>query len=84
MLESPSSTDLARRARLSFADQLAEASPRLFKAILTASQVLLDKPAERSITQQRRDTVQALMRLRRRMGASASARMPLRDAARNA
>ena len=63
MLDSPSSTDLARRARLSFADQLAEASPRLFQSVLAASRVMLDKPAERSLVQLRRDIVQSLMTL---------------------
>jgi uncharacterized membrane protein YgcG len=61
MLQGTSATDLARKARLTFADQLAEASPRLLEAVMAAARVLLDKPAERAIVQQRRDNVQALM-----------------------
>jgi hypothetical protein len=61
MLEGSSSTDLARTARLAFADQLAEAGPRLLAAVVEASRVLLDKPAERALVQQRRDNVQSLM-----------------------
>jgi Tfp pilus assembly protein PilE len=61
MADSSSTSDLARRARLTFAEQLAEASPRLLDAILNAARILLDKPAERSVSQQRRDNVQALM-----------------------
>ena len=44
-----------------FAEQLAEAGPRLLAAVLEAARLLLDKPAERSVAQQRRDTLQALM-----------------------
>ncbi len=44
-----------------FAEQLAEAGPRVLAAVLEAARVRLDKPAERSVTQQRRDTLQALM-----------------------
>ena len=43
------------------AEQLAEAGPRLLSATLEAARLLLDKPAERSVAQQRRDTLQALM-----------------------
>ncbi|HEX7637306.1 MAG TPA: DUF1631 family protein, partial [Burkholderiaceae bacterium] len=61
MAEASSSNDPARRARFGFADQLAAASPRLLDAVLNAARILLDKPAERSVAQQRRDNVQALM-----------------------
>ena len=44
-----------------FAEQLAEAGPRLLSAVLEAARLQLDKPAERSVAQQRRDTLQALM-----------------------
>ena len=44
-----------------FAELLAEAGPRLLAAVLEAARLLLDKPAERSVAQQRRDTLQALM-----------------------
>ena len=44
-----------------FAEQLAEAGPRLLSAVLEAARAQLDKPAERSVAQQRRDTMQALM-----------------------
>ena len=44
-----------------FAEQLAEAGPRLLSTVLEAARLLLDKPAERSVAQQRRDTLQALM-----------------------
>jgi hypothetical protein len=61
MVEGMSSPEIARRARLAFAEQLADAGPRLLEAVLEASRLLLDKPAERAVAQQRRDTVQALM-----------------------
>ncbi|MET0383399.1 MAG: DUF1631 family protein [Burkholderiaceae bacterium] len=61
MREGSPSTDLARKARLTFAGQLAQASPRLLEAVLDAARVLLDKPAERSVAQQRRDNLQSLM-----------------------
>ena len=44
-----------------FAEQIAEAGPRLLASVLEAARLLLDKPAERSVAQQRRDTLQALM-----------------------
>ncbi len=44
-----------------FAEQLAEAGSRLLSAVLEAARLQLDKPAERSVAQQRRDTLQALM-----------------------
>ena len=44
-----------------FAEQLAEAGSRLLAAVLEAARLQLDKPAERSVAQQRRDTLQALM-----------------------
>ncbi len=44
-----------------FAEQLAEVGPRLLTAVLDAARLQLDKPAERSVAQQRRDTMQALM-----------------------
>ena len=44
-----------------FAEQIAEAGPRLLASVLEAARLLLDKPAERSVVQQRRDTLQALM-----------------------
>ena len=44
-----------------FAEQLVEAGPRVLAAVLEAARLLLDKPAERSVAQQRRDTLQALM-----------------------
>ncbi len=44
-----------------FAEQLAEAGSRLLAGVLEAARLLLDKPAERSVAQQRRDTLQALM-----------------------
>ncbi|MCK9685515.1 DUF1631 domain-containing protein [Comamonadaceae bacterium BS-T2-15] len=44
-----------------FAEQLAEAGARLLAAVLEAARVALDKPAERSVAQQRRDTLQSLM-----------------------
>src|ERR1700749_924758 len=61
MVEAKSSPDIARRARTMFAEQLAEAGPRLLAAVLEAARLALDKPAERSVAQQRRDTLQALM-----------------------
>jgi hypothetical protein len=61
MLEGKSSPDIARKARQMFAEQLAEAGPRLLTAVLDAARLQLDKPAERSVAQQRRDTMQALM-----------------------
>ena len=61
MVEGISSPEIARRARASFVEQLADAGPRLLEAVLEASRSLLDKPAERVVTQQRRDNVQALM-----------------------
>src|SRR6201991_1600896 len=61
MVEAKSSPDIARRARTMFAEQLAEAGARLLAAVLEAARVALDKPAERSVAQQRRDTLQALM-----------------------
>jgi len=56
-----SSPEIARRARRRFAEQLAEAGPRLLAAVLEAARSALDKPAERSVAMQRRDTMQALM-----------------------
>ncbi|MBW8778964.1 MAG: DUF1631 family protein, partial [Burkholderiales bacterium] len=44
-----------------FAEQLVEAGSRLLAAVLEAARLALDKPAERSVAQQRRDTLQALM-----------------------
>jgi hypothetical protein len=44
-----------------FAEQLVEAGARLLAAVLEAARLALDKPAERSVAQQRRDTLQALM-----------------------
>ena len=44
-----------------FAEQIAEAGARLLASVLEAARLLLDKPAERSVAQQRRDTLQALM-----------------------
>ena len=44
-----------------FAEQIAEAGARLLSAVLEAARLALDKPAERSVAQQRRDTLQALM-----------------------
>ena len=44
-----------------FAEQMADAGPRLLASVLEAARLLLDKPAERSVAQQRRDTLQALM-----------------------
>ena len=44
-----------------FAEQLAEAGARLLAAVLEAARLALDKPAERSVAQQRRDTLQSLM-----------------------
>ncbi|MFL6678433.1 MAG: hypothetical protein ACJ8IK_08830, partial [Burkholderiaceae bacterium] len=44
-----------------FAEQLAEAGSRLLAAVLEAARAALDKPAERSVAMQRRDTMQALM-----------------------
>ena len=44
-----------------FAEQLAEAGSRLLNTVLEAARLQLDKPAERSVAQQRRDTLQALM-----------------------
>ena len=44
-----------------FAEQLAEAGGRLLTSVLEAARLQLDKPAERSVAQQRRDTMQALM-----------------------
>jgi len=44
-----------------FAEQLAEAGSRLLTAVLEAARTALDKPAERSVAMQRRDTMQALM-----------------------
>jgi len=44
-----------------FAEQLAEAGSRLLTSVLDAARLQLDKPAERSVAQQRRDTMQALM-----------------------
>ena len=61
MVEGKTSPDIARKARQTFAEQLAEAGPRLLAAVLEAARLLLDKPAERSVAQQRRDTLQALM-----------------------
>jgi len=61
MLDGTSATDLARKARLTFADQLAEAGPRLLEAVTEAARLQLDKPAERAVVQQRRDNVQALV-----------------------
>jgi hypothetical protein len=61
MVEGKSSPDIARKARSVFAEQLAEAGPRLLSAVLEAARAQLDKPAERSVAQQRRDTMQALM-----------------------
>jgi hypothetical protein len=61
MAEGKSSPDIARKARQTFAEQLADAGPRLLAAVLEAARLLLDKPAERSVAQQRRDTLQALM-----------------------
>jgi hypothetical protein len=61
MAEGKSSPDIARKARQMFAEQLAEAGPRLLAAVLEAARLLLDKPAERSVAQQRRDTLQSLM-----------------------
>jgi hypothetical protein len=61
MVEAKSSPDIARRARIMFAEQLAEAGARLLAAVLEAARLALDKPAERSVAQQRRDTMQALM-----------------------
>ncbi len=62
MLEG-ASADLARQARLGFADQIARAGSRLLEAVVLASRLLLDKPAERAVVQQRRDNLQALMSL---------------------
>jgi hypothetical protein len=61
MVEATSSPDIARRARTMFAEQLVEAGARLLAAVLEAARLALDKPAERSVAQQRRDTLQALM-----------------------
>jgi hypothetical protein len=61
MLQGNSSSDIARKARLMFAEQLADAGPRLLDSVLEATRLLLDKPAERSVSQQRRDNLQALM-----------------------
>ena len=44
-----------------FAEQLAEAGSRLLTHVLEAARAALDKPAERSVAMQRRDTMQALM-----------------------
>ena len=44
-----------------FAEQLAEAGSRLLASVLEAARAALDKPAERSVAMQRRDTMQALM-----------------------
>ncbi|MFL6697217.1 MAG: DUF1631 family protein, partial [Vitreoscilla sp.] len=44
-----------------FAEQLAEAGARLLAGVLEAARLALDKPAERSVAQQRRDTLQLLM-----------------------
>lgn len=44
-----------------FAERLAEAGPRLLTSVLEAARLQLDKPAERSVAQARRDTLQALM-----------------------
>jgi len=44
-----------------FAEQLAEAGARLLAGVLEAARLALDKPAERSVAQQRRDTLQSLM-----------------------
>jgi hypothetical protein len=61
MVEGKSSPDIARKARQMFAEQIAEAGARLLTSVLEAARLLLDKPAERSVAQQRRDTLQALM-----------------------
>jgi hypothetical protein len=61
MAEGKSSPEIARRARRMFAEQIAEAGARLLSAVLEAARLALDKPAERSVAQQRRDTLQALM-----------------------
>ncbi|HEY8977814.1 MAG TPA: DUF1631 family protein [Burkholderiaceae bacterium] len=61
MAEGKSSPEIARRARRMFAEQLAEAGSRLLAAVLEAARTALDKPAERSVAMQRRDTMQALM-----------------------
>jgi hypothetical protein len=61
MVEGKSSPDIARKARQTFAEQMADAGPRLLAAVLEAARLLLDKPAERSVAQQRRDTLQSLM-----------------------
>lgn len=44
-----------------FAEQLADAGARVLASVLDAAREQLDKPAERSVAQQRRDTLQALM-----------------------
>jgi len=61
MAEGKSSPEIARRARRMFAEQLAEAGSRLLAHVLEAARAALDKPAERSVAMQRRDTMQALM-----------------------
>jgi hypothetical protein len=61
MLEGQSTPDIARKARQMFAEQLADAGARLLNTVLEAARLQLDKPAERSVVQQRRDTLQALM-----------------------
>jgi hypothetical protein len=61
MVEGKSSPDIARKARQMYAEQLAEAGPRLLASVLETARLLLDKPAERAVVQQRRDTLQALM-----------------------
>jgi hypothetical protein len=53
---------LAAEARRQYAEQLTRGLPALAQATVIASQLLLDKPAEYSLKQRRRDLVQALMR----------------------
>src|SRR5215467_14315492 len=60
MVDRDANADLARRARQAFAEQLAQAGPRILESVLEAARVLLARPAERGLGQQRRDNLQAL------------------------
>src|SRR5215469_8855623 len=60
MVDRDAQADLARRARQAFAEQLAQAGPRILENVVEAARVLLARPAERALAQQRRDNLQAL------------------------
>jgi hypothetical protein len=53
--------DIVRRARQAFVEQLAAEGPALLDAIVEAARVLLSRPSERALAQQRRDNLQGLL-----------------------